>query len=107
MLAWGTIGLGAGIFSAPLKKSRVLLLCYGALSGAAYSFIMDIWTVLWYAEGFSFKLYLGALATAVPYTLSYIASNVIFLYVLAKPFGKKLERMNKKYGIGTGRAIGR
>lgn len=107
MLAWGTIGLSAGILAVPLKKSRVLLLCYGALSGVAYSFIMDIWTVLWYAEGFSFKLYLGALATAVPYTLSYIASNVIFLYVLAKPFGKKLERMNKKYGIGTGRAIGR
>ena len=32
----------------------------------AYSFIMDIWTVLWYGEGFSWELYIAALATAAP-----------------------------------------
>ena len=99
MLAWGTIGLAAGLLSAPLKKSRLLLLVYGAFSGIAYSFIMDIWTVLWYAEGFSLKLYLGALTTAIPYTVSYAVSNVLFLYLLAEPFGKKLERIRRKYRV--------
>lgn len=99
MLAWGLIGLFAGILSKPLLRSRVLLLIYGALTGVAYSFIMDIWTVLWYNEGFSLKLYAAALVTAVPYTVSYAVSNVLFLFVLAKPFGEKLSRIKTKYGV--------
>ena len=99
MLAWGMTGLVAGLIAEPLKRRKWLLLVYGALAGVAYSFIMDIWTVLWYAEGFSFKLYLGALFTAIPYTLSYAASNVLFLHFLAKPFGDKLGRIKTKYGV--------
>lgn len=99
MLAWGTIGLVAGLLADPLKRSRALLILYGICAGLAYSFIMDIWTVLWYAEGFSIKLYLGALVTAIPYTLSYAVSNVLFLALLAKPFGEKLDRIHVKYGV--------
>ena len=99
MLAWGLIGLFAGIFSEKLLKSRALLLIYGALTGIAYSFIMDIWTVLWYNRGFDIKLYLAALVSAVPYTVSYAVSNVLFLYLLAKPFGEKLSRIKTKSGV--------
>ena len=99
MFAWGMIGLLAGYLSKPLKKSRVALAVYGALAGVAYSFIMDIWTVLWYGEGFSWELYLAALATAVPYTVGYAVSNVVFLLVLGRPFGEKLERVKLKYGV--------
>ena len=99
MLAWGLIGFCAGLLSKRLKNNRIALLAYGAAAGFAYSFIMDIWTVLWYAEGFKVKLYLSALVTAIPYTASYVVSNILFLSVLAKPFGEKLERISKKYGI--------
>ena len=99
MLAWGLIGLIAGFLSEPLKRNKLLLLIYGAAAGIAYSFIMDIWTVLWYNNGFDFKLYLSALVTAIPYTLSYMISNVLFLAVLAKPFGEKLGRIKIKYGV--------
>ena len=99
MLAWGLIGLFAGIFSTPLKKSRLLLCAYGALSGVLFSFIMDIWTVLWYNNTFVPSLYLTALLTAVPYTVIYSISNVIFLWLLAKPIGEKLERVKIKYGV--------
>ena len=99
MLAWGLIGLFAGIFSEKLLKSRILLLIYGALTGIAYSFIMDIWTVLWYNQGFDIRLYLAALVSAIPYTASYAVSNVLFLYLLAKPFGEKLQRIKVKYGV--------
>ena len=99
MLAWGVIGFMAGVFAEPLKSKRWLLLTFGALSGIAYSFIMDIWTVLSYSQGFSLKLYLTALVTAVPYTLSYAVSNVLFLWLLFKPFGEKLERIRIKYGV--------
>jgi energy-coupling factor transport system substrate-specific component len=99
MLAWGLIGLFAGMLSKPLLRNRVLLLIYGAVAGIAYSFIMDIWTVLWYNQGFDIKLYLAALVSAIPYTESYAVSNVLFLFLLAKPFGEKLERIKTKYGV--------
>jgi energy-coupling factor transport system substrate-specific component len=99
MLAWGLIGLFAGILSKPLLKSRVLLLIYGFIAGIGYSFFMDIWTVLWYNEGFSVKLYAAALVSAIPYTVSYAVSNVLFLYLLTPPFGEKLQRIKVKYGV--------
>lgn len=99
MMSWGLIGLFAGIFSKPLLKSQILLILYGAAAGIAYSFIMDIWTVLWYNQGFDIKLYLAALVSAVPYTISYTVSNMLFLFLLAKPFGEKLQRIKVKYGV--------
>lgn len=96
MLAWGLIGLLAGLLQKPLKRSRVCLLLYGALSGVAYSMLMDVWTI---GAVFDPKLYLAALVTAIPHTLLYAISNLIFLWLLAKPFGEKLERIRIKYGI--------
>ncbi len=99
MFAWGLIGLVAGILSSPLKKSRVFLLIFGFISGMGYSLIMDVWTVLWYNGAFNPALYITALSTAVPYTLLYSVSNVIFLWLCARPFGEKLERVKIKYGV--------
>lgn len=98
MLSWGLLGLLAGFLARPLKKSRVLLSAYGVFAGVAYSFIMDVWTVLWYNGGFNAALYAAALGTALPYTVAYAVSNVIFLNLLARPFGEKLERVRVKYG---------
>ena len=99
MLAWGLIGFIAGLMAEPLKKNRILLLAYGVLSGIAFSFIMDVWTVLWYSAGFDIELYLLSLKAAIPHTILYAVSNFIFLFVLAKPFGEKLERIKLKYGV--------
>jgi energy-coupling factor transport system substrate-specific component len=99
MLAWGLIGLCAGLLGAPLKKSRPLLLFFGLLAGIAYSLVMDVWTVLWYDGGFRWQLYLSAMAAALPHTLVYAAGNLLFLWLLAKPVGKKLERIRIKYGL--------
>lgn len=99
MLAWGSIGLLSGALSKWLKKSRAFLLFSGVLFGIVFSFIMDIWTVIWYNDTFQWKLYLAALVSAIPHTVLYSVSNVVFLYFLAKPFGEKLERIKIKYGI--------
>ena len=98
MLSWGLMGLLAGFLARPLKRSRILLSLYGIVAGVAYSFIMDVWTVLWYNGSFSASLYAAALGTAIPYTIAYAVSNVIFLNLLARPFGEKLERVRIKYG---------
>ena len=99
MLGFGLIGLLAGYLSRPLIKSRLLLLAYGLLAGVAYSMIMDVWTVLWYSGGFDATLYLAAIASALPFTAMYAASNLVFLLLLAKPVGAKLARVKLKYGV--------
>lgn len=99
MFAWGMIGLIAGLLAPRLKKSRPALAAYGVFAGAAYSLFMDIWTVLWYNGGLSWPLYAAAVVTALPYMASYAASNVIFLLLLGRPFGEKLERIRIKYGV--------
>ena len=97
MMAWGSIGIVAGCLAKWLKGSRMFMLMFGLLSGIAYSLIMDIWTVLWYAKGFDWSLYMVALVTAIPHTVLYSISNLIFLFIMAKPFGVKLERIKIKY----------
>ena len=99
MLGFGLIGLAAGYLSRSLIRHRVWLIVFGVFAGAAYSFIMDIWTVLWYSGGFDWRLYLAAIASAAPFTVSYAVSNALFLSVLAKPIGQKLARVKLKYGI--------
>ncbi len=99
MLAWGLIGWFAGAFADPLKRHRAWLLVYGVLSAIAYSMVMDIWTVLRLGECFDISLYLAKILTALPHTLLYAASNFVFLWFMAKPFGDKLERIRIKYGV--------
>lgn len=98
MLSWGLIGLFAGLLAAPLKKSRVLLSAYGLFSGVIFTLVMDIWSVLWYNGAFSAELFAASLLAALPHTLLYAVSNVVFLNLLARPFGEKLARVKIKYG---------
>lgn len=99
MFSWGIIGLLAGIFAEKLKKSKVSLSIFGALSGILYSLLMDIWTVLWADGYFNFARYLAALVSSLQFTVIYAVSNVIFLLLLSKPTGKILQRVKTKYGI--------
>ena len=99
MLAWGFIGLIAGGLAEPLKAHRWFLLIFGVLAGAAYSLIMDVWNVLWYAGSLDWSLYAASVTTALPHTILYAVSNFVFLYFLARPFGEKMARVKVKYGV--------
>ncbi len=99
MFSWGIIGFVAGILSNPLIKSKVVLIIYAVFAGVAYSFLMDIWTVLWMDGAFNPARFIAAVGTAFPITLEYIVSNIVFLLILAPMFGKKIERLKTKYGI--------
>lgn len=97
MLAWGMIGVLAGLLSKYIVKRRMVLIIFGLLTGIMYSLVMDVWTVLWYAKGFDIVLYKAAIITAIPHTVLYSISNVMFLWIMAKPFGEKLSRIKIKY----------
>lgn len=92
MLAWGLIGFIAGILSYPLKRSKLILLVYGAMSGVFYSLVADVWTVIWYNGSFSPVLYKAAVISSLPFTAVYAVSNVIFLFLISDSFGRKLSR---------------
>lgn len=99
MFSWGIIGFFAGLLSSQLIRSKIILIIYGALAGVVYSLIMDIWTVLWMDGMFNPARFSAAVITALPVTLKYVISNIIFLIILAPLFGKKIERLKQKYGI--------
>ena len=100
MLAWGSVGFIAGIpFTRNLLQKRTVLSLYGGMTGILYSLIMDIWTVLSFEGDFSISRYLAAITAAIPVTVEYAVSNVIFLWVLRKPIGEKLQRIKVKHGI--------
>ena len=99
MFAWGIIGFIAGILANPLKKNKILLCIFGALAGILFSLTMDIWSVIWFDSGFNLSRYIAIIAASLPSTVEYAVSNIIFLLLLAKPIGEKLERIKKKYGL--------
>lgn len=99
MFAWGMIGFIGGILSVTLKKSKIALILYGSICGVLFSLIMDIWSVLWYNGSLEFSLYKNAIVSALPFTVLYCVSNIVFLLIFADPISKKLERIKIKYGI--------
>lgn len=96
---WGLIGLLAGLLAKPLKKSKLALILYGAFSGVVFSMLMDVWTVLWWDGSFHWGRYWAAIVSALGFTVVYAVSNVVFLLLLGKPVGVKLERIKDKYGL--------
>lgn len=99
MFAWGLLGFLAGMLSKPLQKSRLALCVSGAAAGVLYSAVMEIWSVLWAEGAFNLARYGAAAVAALPVTAEYALSNVVFLLLLAKPIGEKLDRLKKKYGL--------
>lgn len=99
MFTWGIIGLIAGIISKYLKGSKVLLIIYGAISAIVFSLIMDLWSVLWQDGFFNLSRYFALIVSSSFFTVIYAISNVIFLLLLLKPIGSRIERIQNKYGI--------
>ena len=99
MFAWGILGFFAGVLSNRLLKSRMILCLFGFVAGIAYSLTMDVWTTLWADGTFNIIRYLSFVVTAIPVTIEYAVSNVVFLLFLTNPIGEKLSRIKKKYGL--------
>lgn len=99
MLSWGMLGLIAGFLAKPLKANKVFLLIFGVISGIIFSIIMDVWIVLSYNDVLNVQLFFSSFIAAIPHTVLYSISNFVFLLILSKPFGEKLERIKVKYGV--------
>lgn len=100
MFTWGMIGFIAGLLGKTGQMhKKIPLILFGIFAGIFFSFGMDIWGSLSTYGVFSWEAYVLALSTAVPFTIIYAVSNILFLLLLAKPIREKLERVKMKYGI--------
>lgn len=99
MCVWGLIGLLAGALARPLKACVPLMCVYGVFAGAAFSLAMDVFTVMSASAVFTWGAYIAAVSASLPFMAMYAVSNVIFLSLLTRPFGKKIERIQTKYGL--------
>ncbi|MDT2833415.1 ECF transporter S component [Vagococcus carniphilus] len=100
MLTTGLIGLIAG--SKWVRKSennRIVMSLLAVFSGVLYSLLMDIWTVLSIDGVFTWTRYLTVLVPAVPFTITYMISNTVFVNILIKPLSTKIKRVKQKYGL--------
>jgi len=100
MFTWGMIGFIAGLLGKTgIMHKKIPLILFGIFAGVFFSFGMDIWGSISMYGVFSWEAYVLALSSAVPFTIVYAISNVIFLLLLTKPISEKLERIKLKYGI--------
>jgi len=100
MFTWGMIGFIAGLLGKTgVMHKKIPLILFGIFAGVFFSFGMDIWGSVSMYGVFSWEAYVLALSSAVPFTIIYAISNIIFLLLLTKPISEKLERVKHKYGI--------
>lgn len=99
MMVWGLIGFLTGLLAKYIVKNRITLSIWGVFSGVFYSMVMDVWTTLWSDGVFNLSRYIFFVSSSLPVMAVYAVSNVIFLLLLTKPIGKKLDRLKTKYGI--------
>ena len=100
MFVWGIIGFLSGLcFYKKQTSNRFILAVIGLVGGIAYSLLMDIWTTVSMEGTFNISRYLFYISSSFPFMAIYAVSNVVFLFVLAKPFLEKLNRIKTKYGI--------
>ena len=110
MFSFGIIGFLAGVIFSKSKKRKgsreaewfhVLTLCiFGGLATLIiYGFLMDTSTVFMASQELTWQSFLAVYISGFPFNVIHAVSTVIFLFFLALPMERKLDRIKKKYGI--------
>ncbi len=104
MFSFGIIGFLAGLLfrgkRKKYKKNRFLLCLYGGIATLViYGFLMDTSSVSMIGTGFKWKMLVGMYISGLPFNIIHGVSTMVFLFFLARPMDRKLERIKKKYGI--------
>lgn len=95
MFAMGMVGLAAGLLGkVKIIRNHRLTICIagGIMCFIIYGAIMNPASVLMYQGEVNKEMILAAYAAGFPYDCIQAAATFIFLYAMAKPFLRKLER---------------
>lgn len=100
MTAWGMMGCLAGV----LERSggfrfRAGLYLFGFTVSIFFGWFMNLQYLLGYVNPLTWAAVAASCVSSLPFDLTHGASTFLFLYLLEKPWGKKLKRLKIKYGI--------
>lgn len=98
MLAWGLIGLLAGLCG-KLKPFRTIYFAvpFAALSAFVFSVITDVWTVLTMAEGLNLAGALAIFGSGLLFNIPHAIFNAVLMALIFTPMNKRLTRISEKY----------
>ena len=111
MFAYGIIGFIAGLMfnrsgskknrSRKWERTHLIAMCvYGAFATFfIYGGILDISASLNFSKEFSWQILTAKILSGIPFNFVHAVSTVVFLFFLARPIERKLDRIKKKYGI--------
>lgn len=103
MYAWGMIGFIGGILhSKGVFRHRIVLYIFGFVSGILFGWFMNLWMILGYVKPITAEAVILSYMMSVYMDVTHGVSNVLFLALLEKSWGKKLKRLKQKYGICEG-----
>lgn len=101
MVAFGTVGLCAGLIFKFVKANRITMPVIGfLLIFVFYGLIVDFSTILMtYGNNLSMSSILSIYMSGAPFNAVFGLSTAVFLFILGEPFIKKLDRVNTKYAL--------
>lgn len=104
ILAYGIIGFLAGLLFRGKRKrfrdNKILLCFYGGISVLfIYGFLLDTATVTMYSREFTWETFRAVYISGFPFNVIHAVSTMMFLFFLAGPINRKLDRIKHKYGI--------
>lgn len=105
MFAMGLVGFLAGLFfsgsSVRTKNMTKLGLCiFGALVCiVVYGGIMNPASVVMWQPNVNFSMIMASYVTGFPFDLAQATATVIALWLVARPFLEKLDRVRIKFGV--------
>lgn len=100
MYAWGMIGFVSGVMGRRgWFQHRWFLYLSGMLAGILFDWFLNLQYLIGYVHPITWSAVLAAYAAGVVFDLTHGGSTVLFLFLLERPWGKKLKRLKVKYGI--------
>lgn len=100
MYAWGMIGFTAGLMKEKgVFRFRWMMYGFGFMSGILFGWFMNLYYLIGYVHPVTLGAFLTACVSSAWMDAAHGASTLIFLLLLERPWGKKLIRLQKKYGI--------
>ncbi len=98
MLAWGLIGLLAGLFGKikPLKNVKFAVF-YSVIAAFLFSIITDTWTVLTLADGLTLAGALSVFGAGLAFNIPHAVFNGVLCAIIFKPMDKRLTRIKQKF----------
>ncbi len=106
MFAFGIIGFLAGLLFPPKRPRKnwrihkIILCVYGGLATfVIYGLIMDVSSVINAVGGVTKEILLAKIISGISFNLVHGVATVTFLFLMAGPMERKLNRIKKKYGI--------